>query len=274
MENNPIFIKRGAFTANDRYRQWFIEIKQRLQSAQVKAAIRVNTTMLEFYWSLGRDIVTLKAEQAWGNGVIEHLSLDLKDVFPNMKGLSYTNLKYASQWYRFYCDDKEIRQQLVGELAMPEKFGLVPWGHHIHLIAKCKSVEEALFYMNKTIEGNWSRSRMDDEIADGLFGKQGKAITNFSVSLPQPQSDLAREILKDPYHFDFLTLSKGYTESNWKMLWLTTSPDFCLKCYANLYIKVPKGTAPCGLSEPSPSHPPYSVSVWEVLQIQARKGHG
>lgn len=212
MENNPIFIKRGAFTANDQYRQWFIEIKQRLQSAQVKAAIRVNTTMLEFYWSLGRDIVTLKAEQAWGNGVIEHLSLDLKDVFSNMKGLSYTNLKYASQWYRFYCDDKEIRQQLVGELAMPEKFGLVPWGHHIHLIAKCKSVEEALFYMNKTIEGNWSRSRMDDEIADGLFGKQGKAITNFSVSLPQPQSDLAREILKDPYHFDFLTLSKGYTE--------------------------------------------------------------
>ena len=99
--------------------------------------------------------------------------------------------------------------------------------------------------MNKTIEGNWSRSRMDDEIADGLFGKQGKAITNFSVSLPQPQSDLAREILKDPYHFDFLTLSKGYTESNWKMLWLTTSPDFFLNWVRGLLMWVGKWSCVC-----------------------------
>lgn len=145
MEKNPTFIKRGEFISNEQYRRWFIEIKQRLQSAQIKAAVRVNTTMLEFYWGLGRDIVDMKVEATWGSGVIEQLSLDLKDAYPNTKGLSYTNLKYASQWYRFYTEDDSFRQQLVGELAMPDVFGRIPWGHHILLMSKSKTVSEAFF---------------------------------------------------------------------------------------------------------------------------------
>ncbi|HPW71031.1 MAG TPA: PDDEXK nuclease domain-containing protein [Bacteroides graminisolvens] len=216
MDTKPTFVKRGDFFDNEQYRQWFVEIKQRLQTAQIKAAVKVNTTMLEFYWSLGRDIVDMKAEATWGSGVIKQLSLDLKDAYPSLKGLSYTNLKYASQWYRFYSEDISIRQQLVGEIGMPEKFGFIPWGHHIQIMSKSKTVNEASFYLNQVIEGNWSRRRLEDELATNLYERQGGAITNFEDHLPKPQSELAKEILKDPYNFDFLSLTQGYNEKQFE----------------------------------------------------------
>ncbi len=131
-----------------------------------------------------------------------------------MSGLSYTNLKYASQWYRFYAesDDPVIRQQVVGELKMPEKFAFVPWGHHIEIMAKSKSLSEAFFYIDKVITENWSRSKLIDQMAGKLYEHQGKALTNFDEQLPQVQGALATEILKDPYNFDFLSMQEGYNE--------------------------------------------------------------
>lgn len=152
-EEEPHFVKRDKFAITAEYKQWFADIKSRLRNSQIKAAIKVNSTLLEFYWSLGRDIVKMKAEQAWGSGVLQQLSFDLRDEFPGMKGLSYTNLRYAAQWFRFYTsDDESICQQLVDELSMPQKFALVPWGHHIEIMAKSKTVNEALFYINPLAE--------------------------------------------------------------------------------------------------------------------------
>ena len=211
-KDKPTFINRGNITIDDQYRKWISDVKARFKQSQIKASIRVNTSMLEFYWNLGRDIVNLKAEEVWGSSVIQQLSLDLRDEFPGVKGLSYTNMKYVSQWYRFYNQHLANRQQVVGEIEMPQIFGLVPWGHHIHIMAKCDSFDEAIFYINKTVEGNWSRKRMDDEIASNLYASQGTSLNNFSDRLPQPQGNLANEILKDPYRFDFLSMTKGYSE--------------------------------------------------------------
>ncbi len=236
--NAPTFIHLEDANTNADYRKWFAEIKQRFQHSQIKAAVRVNTAMLEFYWSLGHDIVCRQAERTYGSGIVEQLSLDLKDAFPNSKGFSTTNIWYAKKWYLFYSRQLTKLQQLVGELAptklhqvggefnehkgsqsnkgveedMPSYLGLVPWRHHIEIITHCNNVDEALFYLQQTIQGNWSRRRLEDEIAANLYAHQGNALTNFANSLPSPQSQLANEILKDPYHLDFLSLEKGFTE--------------------------------------------------------------
>lgn len=125
----PAFVKTGNFKNNGRYAQWFSEIKQRLKSAQAKAAVKVNTAFLEFYWSLGRDIVAMKAEQQWGTGVVEQLSFDLKDAFPNQKGFSASSIWTAKRWYLFYGEHLIKLQQVVEEfeqnVRMPERFGLI-----------------------------------------------------------------------------------------------------------------------------------------------------
>lgn len=221
----PTFVNRPVSISNTEYRQWFMELKQRLQQQQVKAALHVNTALLEFYWSLGRDLVIKKAETQWGSGVVEQLSLDLKDAFPNTKGFSTTNIWYAKKWYLFYNEhltklhqvggelqDPTKLQQLVGEIPMPKEFGAVPWRHHIEIITKCQSVEEAWFYIEQVQQGGWSRRRLEDELANNLFVRQGKALTNYTDKLALPHSSLANEILKDPYMFDFLSLKEGYTE--------------------------------------------------------------
>lgn len=148
----------------------------------------------------------------------------MRNAFPHETGFSDTNVKYMKRWYAFYTQCSELGQQsddqlaqLIGhqvgdQLEMPEKFALVPWRHHIDIIVKCQSIQEAVFYINKTIEGNWSRRMLNDYMESGLYSRQGNAITNFSDMLPSPQGDLTQEILKDPYNFDFLTMRKGYDE--------------------------------------------------------------
>ena len=208
----PTFVHSNSVLKDDAYQQWFGELKSRFRNHQVKAAVHVNTEMLEFYWSLGRDLVQMKAETQWGTGVVEQLSLDLKDAFPGMKGFSTTNIWYSKKWYLFYNEEFIKLQQVVGEIPMPKEFGTVPWGQHILIITKCQSVDEAMFYVNKVIEEGWSRRRLEDELANNLYTRRGKAITNFSNALTLPQSMLATEMLKDPYTFDFLTLTQGYNE--------------------------------------------------------------
>lgn len=213
----PTFTTSNNFVGNDNYKDWLNDIKQRLKSSQAKAAFKVNSLLLEFYWSLGRDLVAMKAEQQWGSGVVEQLSLDLKDAFPNQKGFSASSIWGAKRWYLFYIEYFKKLQQPVeefGGIEMPEKFGLVPWGHHLFIIEKCKTVEEAFFYIDKTIEGNWSRHYLTDMVKANLYERKGKAISNFESSLPSPQGLLAQEVLKDPYNFDFLTLSENYREKD------------------------------------------------------------
>lgn len=195
---------------NDSYfKDWLKDIKQRIKQSQLKAAVRVNTELLLLYWDIGKDIVQRDVESKWGSKIYSTLSAELKDAFPGIKGFSVTNLKYMKRFYQFYSVEQEIGQQPVDQL---ENIYVIPWGHQIILISKCDTVREALFYVNKTLENGWSRALLLNFLDTGLYERQGKAITNFSRLLPDTQSDLAKETLKDPYNFDFLTLSEGYRE--------------------------------------------------------------
>ena len=212
MDNKPQIVNSGILRLDASYQSWLLSLKTRLQQHQIKAAVRVNSYMLEFYWELGRDIVAMKPEERWGTGVINQLSLDLKALFPVQQGFSTSNIWYIKKWYSFYSKHLQKLHQVGGEIEMPSQFSYVPWRHHVEIITKCKSVEEALFYVYKVIDENWSRRQLEDNIADSLYIKQGKALNNFDERLPLEQGKLAQEILKDPYGFDFLTMKKGYDE--------------------------------------------------------------
>lgn len=225
------------------YVQWVHNIKERFRNTQIKTAIKVNSEQLLFNWQLGRDLVMRKAEEKWGNGIVEQLSLDLRNEFPDIKGFSTTNLWYMKKWYMFYAGDdpeklqrligeietqisviqprmeqigknvvEEKLQQVIGEFPFPVIFAYVPWGHHIDIITKCDSIEEALFYIYRTIEEGWSRSTLQNCIKSGLYGRTGTAITNFSERLPTIQGKLAQEITKDTYDLGFITLPPDYDE--------------------------------------------------------------
>ncbi len=226
----PTVVRVHDVKIDKEYVQWLAEIERRYRSAQIKAAVKVNSEKLQFNWELGRDLVLRKAEERWGAGVVEQLSLDLQAVFPESKGFSASNLWRMKQWYSFYSDCATIEKlaQVVRELQLAENhsieklarpvrefpsiLGLVPWGHHIDIIARCKSLDEAIFYLSKTISGGWSRKALNDCLDTHLYESSGKAITNFSDKLPAPQSQLAQEITKDTYNFGFLTLPNGYDE--------------------------------------------------------------
>jgi len=212
MKETPTFTFGAQNLPDKEYHQWLIEIKQRFQQSQIKTAIKVNTALLEFYWSLGSDIVKMQTEKAWGSGFINQLSLDLREAFPEATGFSVTNIKNIRHWYSFYYQGIIKSPQVGGFLEMPKNFGLIPWKHHMEIIWKCKTVEKALFYIKQTISHNWSRVQLVHTIESKLFERQGKAINNFDTQLPIPQANLATELLKDPYNFDFLSLGKDYTE--------------------------------------------------------------
>lgn len=221
----PTFVYRDGMTADKEYVEWLADVKTRFRQSQIKASIRVNTDMLEFYWSIGRDLVALRAEERWGTGVVKQFALDMRQAFPDATGFSHTNVKYMKQWYSFYfkqvtksqqvvgqMEPKVKSQKVVGQLEMPEIFGLVPWGQHIDIVSGCATLDEALFYINKVVEGGWTRSWLEEQINTKLFETQGAAITNFDRTLSAPQGVLAKEILKDPYHFEFLSLKERYSE--------------------------------------------------------------
>ncbi|MCR5162431.1 MAG: PDDEXK nuclease domain-containing protein [Thermoguttaceae bacterium] len=206
------------------YNSWLNDLKGRIRQTQLKAAVRVNTEMLAFYWNLGREIDTKQRNVGWDDSIIRQLSKDLMEEFPNMTGFSYRNLNYMRNWYRFYSQKVEIpskkenRTGLQQTVAIPNDNQLlvslyaIPWGHNIEIVSKCKTLEEALFYVRETLENGWSRSVLVNMISTDLFHAQGNAITNFSRTLPEEFSDLAQQTLRDPYCFDFLTMRKDYSE--------------------------------------------------------------
>ena len=252
--NKPTFVYRDGMLANKEYVEWLSDVKARFRQSQIKASIRVNTDMLEFYWSIGRDLVALRADERWGAGVVKQFALDMRQAFPNETGFSDTNVKYMKRWYFFYFERVAKNQRLVGQLEhkkgqqvadqiqvaekgqqvadqleMPEMFGKVPWFHHVQIFCHCSSIDEALFYINKVVEEGWSRSWLEDQISAKLFLSQGSAVTNFSQTLPLPQSQLAKEILKDPYHFDFLSMKEKYDEHDLEEALVANVTQFLLE---------------------------------------------
>jgi len=236
------------------YKKWLIDLKSRIRKSQIKAAIKVNTENLRLYWDLGHDIVVRQMEAAWGSGFFEQLSKDLRSEFPDMQGFSERNLLYIKRFFLFYSQDNsnhqqlvgEIPQQLVAELQAADNKGdiirpqsadelgdhpifQVPWGHHVQIFTKSKSIKESFFYIQKTIENGWSRAVLMNFMEADLFTAQGKALTNFSRLLPEPQSDLANQILKDPYNFDFITLTQNYKEKELEDALTTNITKFLLE---------------------------------------------
>ncbi|MBK9573069.1 MAG: DUF1016 family protein [Rhodoferax sp.] len=185
------------------YQAWLGTIKQRIVSVRLRMALAASRELILFYWDLGAMISQKQAQSQWGDKLIAQLSADLHKAFPDIKGLSASNLKYCLRFFQFYSADAPIGQQSVDQL---------PWGHNIQIFTKCGSVAEAHFYIEQTLEQSWSRDVLALQLKSNLYARAGKAVTNFSRTLPLPQSDLAQQTLKDPYTFDFMAMTAPYNE--------------------------------------------------------------
>jgi predicted nuclease of restriction endonuclease-like (RecB) superfamily len=195
------------------------DLKQRIRAAQVKAVLAVNQELVLLYWDMGRRILTQQASDGWGSHVIERLSRDLKQEFPDMKGFSTRNLGYMKAFAAAWPDER-ILQQAAAK---------IPWGHNMLILEKLKSPEERQWYIQKTIENGWSRNVLALQIENGIYNPLGSATSNFESTLPAPQSDLAQQLLKDPYNFEFLTLSEDAKEQDLKRALLARMRDFLLE---------------------------------------------
>ena len=184
------------------YADWLAELKTRIHNAQQRAALAVNRELVLLYWQIGRDILERQSREGWGAKVIERLAHDLRTAFPDMKGFSRANLMYMRAFAEAWPDEA-IVQQAVGQL---------PWGHNLVLLAKLKTPDQRLAYAQRAIEYGWSRSVLEIHIETRRLEREGRAITNFTERLPAPDTDLARQSLKDPYLFDFLRIGKEADE--------------------------------------------------------------
>lgn len=188
--------------APEGYADWLTELKGRISAAQQRAALAVNRELVLLYWQIGTDILARQAQQGWGAKVIDRLAHDLRAAFPDMKGFSPRNLKYM----RAFAEAWPEAEFVQGVLAQ------LPWYHQLALLDKLDTPEARRWYVAKAIEHSWSRNVLVMQIEAGLLERTGGALTNFATSLPSPQSDLARESLKDPYRFDFLGLTEDAQE--------------------------------------------------------------
>lgn len=233
-------MKKSLTILDAEYLQWVQDIVALYRRSQIKAAIKVNTEQLKFNWLLGRDIVEMKVEERWGEGVIEQLSKDLKKEMPGVEGLSVTNLRYCRRFYMLYSDVVDFRPQLEGESQQgasvtirPQLEGeifCIPWGHHKLLLDKVKGdLNKALFYIGQTEENGWSRTMLQNWIETNLYERSGKALTNFTRSMPEATSDLAQELTKDPYSFAFTGITKKYNEAQLKDALLTNITNFLIE---------------------------------------------
>jgi predicted nuclease of restriction endonuclease-like (RecB) superfamily len=194
-------------------------IKERVRQAQARAVQAVNSELVLLYWQIGREILRQQREQGWGSKVIERLSRDLRREFPEMKGLSPRNINYMRAFAEAYPDEPFV-QQVVAQM---------PWGHNVRLLEQVKSAGERLWYARQAIEHGWSRDVLVHQIEAGLYQRQGQAVTNFERTLPAPQSDLAAQVLKDPYVFDFLSLGPEARERDLERALVRQLRDFLLE---------------------------------------------
>ena len=234
------------------YANWIQEIGKRYRGSQIKAAVKVNSEMLQFYWSLGQDIVEQQFENTYGSGFFSRLSKDLKDIIPDSGGFSIQNLHYMKKFYLLYNQYLKNLPQVVGKSEsgiLPQVVGIsddtslpqivanfktelfsIPWGHHRYIIDKCKgNSQKALFYVRKTQENNWSRAVLLNFLDTDLYEREGNAITNFKAIMSNAEGDLAQQMTKDPYCFDFLTLPQRYTEKELKDALMDNIQKFLLE---------------------------------------------
>ena len=227
-----------ALHDNSDYKDWLVELKERFYSHRLKASLATNGYLLDFYWKLGRDIEAKQYANTYGSGFYKNLSQDLKNEMPGVKGFSPTNLKYMSYFYKLYtplqvnrpqaADDfieelyvTNIQQVVAKNQNRPKTADdfkllfLIPWDHHRRIIDKCKgNMDKALFFVRKTWENNWGRDALLNWLDTDLYERDGKAVTNFQSTLSAVQSDLAQQMTKDPYQFDFLNLREKFDERN------------------------------------------------------------
>jgi len=205
--------------ADEEYTAFLQDLKTRIRRAQVRAALAINQELILLYWQIGQDILDRQTKHAWGSKIIEHLATDLKKAFPDMSGFSRSNLKYMRAFADAYTLE-EIGQRCVGQL---------PWRHNIALLTKLKDKEQRFWYAQKALEYGWSSDILVMQIESGLHQRQGGAITNFDRALPPERSDLSRQLLKDPYNFDFLTLSADAQERDLERALVERIRDFLLE---------------------------------------------
>lgn len=218
------------------YKDWLVELKERFYSHRLKASCATNSYLLDFYWKLGRDIEAKQYANTYGSGFYKNLSLDLKNEMSGIKGFSPINLRYMSKFFKLYAplyrnipqtaelfsdslsdsnvpqiaEQSENSQQSVDDFKM---LFSIPWDHHRRIIDKCKDdMDKALFFVRKTWENNWGRDALLNWLNTNLYERDGKAVTNFQTTLPAIQSDLAQQMTKDPYQFDFLNLREKFDE--------------------------------------------------------------
>ena len=201
------------------YETFLTNLKVRIRSAQIRAALAVNRELVLLYWQIGRDILTRQQQQGWGAKVIQTLSKDLKHEFPEMKGFSRSNLLYMRAFAQAFPDEA-IVQAVLGQIT---------WYHNIALLDKLKSNEERLWYARQTVEHGWSRNVLVHQVESDLYRRMGGAVTNFDRALPPPQSDLATQLLKDPYHLDFLDVTSSVQERDLERALVERIREFLLE---------------------------------------------
>lgn len=222
-------MRKSIVITDKDYRDWVKDLTLRYRQSQLKAAVKVNTEKLLFNFLLGRDIVEMHVEERWGESVIMQLSQDLKTEMPGVEGLSKSNIYYCKKFYLLYRQHFEIFQQAVGKLETSTIFQ-IPWRHHCLIMDKVKNdTDKALFFINKSLENGWSSTMLLNWIDTGLYERDGKALTNFTATLPAPDSDLAQEVTKDPYNFAFAGVRGKYNESLLKQALLTNITDFLIE---------------------------------------------
>lgn len=203
----------------DAYETFLHNLKQRIRTAQVKAALAVNGELILLYWQIGMEILAKQDEEGWGSKVIPQLSKDLKREFPEMTGLSARNLGYMKSFAAAWPDEEFLHQAGAK----------IPWKHNCLLLEKVKDSEVRQWYIQKTIENGWSRNVLAMQIETDVYQRQGGAVTNFERALPKPQSDLANQMLKDPYSFEFLTISGEAVERELERGLVERMRDFLLE---------------------------------------------
>nr|WP_199299322.1 PDDEXK nuclease domain-containing protein [Trichocoleus sp. FACHB-46] len=205
-------------SSND-YEKFLRNLKERIRNAQVRAALAVNKELVLLYWQVGKDILSRQQQAGWGAKIITQLAADLKRELPDIKGFSRSNLLYMRAFAQAFPDES-IVQDVLGQIT---------WYHNISLLEKLKDAEERVWYAKQTVVHGWSRNVLVHQIESGLYRRMGGAITNFDRALPQPQSDLAQQLIKDPYHFDFLSLSQDVQERELETALVEHIRDFLLE---------------------------------------------
>ncbi|HBX53147.1 MAG: hypothetical protein A2275_02660 [Bacteroidetes bacterium RIFOXYA12_FULL_35_11] len=241
-----------AGIAKKTYKDWIEQLKRTIRSRQMKAITAVNSELIDLYWYLGHEIVSKQEEYGWGAAIVENMAKDLQKEFPKSTGFSRANLFFMRQFYQFWIQliqeqknskpltcktsakstkvSQAVRLLQNEETKQMEKVSQlvrqIPWGHNRIICGHCSSFDEAVFYINKTIENNWSRNILEIQIEKKLHKRQGKAVTNFKNCLPEPLSDLAQQMMKDSYNLDFINVKEKISEREFELKLITHIRDF------------------------------------------------